>query len=86
MSKENNSKKEFDKQEHFFFFLSIPTTILRWPTKMPKMIKGQIAENWKLTITPKCRKCFGQLGQNVEKLFIEIVSMFWKICWKQSAH
>jgi hypothetical protein len=57
-----------------------------WPTKMPKMIKGQIAENWKLTTTPKCRKCFRQLGQNVEKLFFEIVSMFWKIYWKKIAH
>ena len=43
------------------------------------MIKGQFAENLKLTITPKCRKCFGQLGQNVKIFFTEIVSMFWKI-------
>ncbi len=53
---------------------------------MLKMIKGQIAENWKLTKTPKCRKCFGQLGQNVEKLFTEIVSMFGKIAEKKIAH
>jgi hypothetical protein len=58
----------------------------RLPTKMLNMVKGQFAKNWKLTMTPKWRKCSGQLGQNIEKLFTEIVSMFGKICWKKIAH
>jgi hypothetical protein len=27
-----------------------------WPMKMPKMELGQTVENWKLAVTPNCRK------------------------------